>query len=232
MAVLRTGTSGYAYKEWKGGFYPEKLPQTRFLEYYSGQLGTVEINNTFYRFPGETMLHRWLGQTPDGFCFAIKGLQKITHHARLADVGPLTHDFVERCRLLHHKLGPILFQLPPNLKRDDSLLRDFMETLPRDVRATIEFRHGSWFHDTVMTLLVDFGTALCVSQGDTLEPPRIATAPFTYVRLRKDHYDAAELGDWRQWISQRLAEDRDVYVYLKHDGTGESAKTALDLLKS
>jgi len=227
---LSSGTSGYAYKEWKPAFYPADLAQTKFLGYYAERLSTVEINNTFYRFPSVKALEGWRDGTPDGFTFAIKANQRITHFGRLKDVALLTADFVERCRLLGDKLGPILFQLPPNMKRDDERLDSFLGSLPEGARAAMEFRHTSWFDDAVFGKLESAGVALCVSEGEKLDPPRIATAGFCYVRLRKEAYTDEELGVWRAWIHGRLDEGRDVVVYLKHDEAGKSPERALSLL--
>ncbi len=230
-AKLLTGTSGYSYPEWKGAFYPDKLPQSKFLEFYSQKFTTVEINNTFYRFPAASLLEGWRDTTPDGFMFAVKANQGITHRGRLRDVAELTRDFVERCRLLEGKLGPILFQLPPNFKRDDERLVDFLDTLPPDASYAFEFRHVSWFDDNVMGILSNAGVALCISEGEKLDTPRQATGRFCYIRLRKDEYAADELADWHGWIEGQLQEGRDVFAYLKHDEEGTSPEYALRLLE-
>ncbi len=231
VGAIYTGTSGYSYPEWRGAFYPESgLPQSKFLEYYAGVFSTVEINNTFYRFPGAELLEGWAERTPAGFVFAVKANQGITHRARLNDADDLTRDFIERCGLLGEKLGPILFQLPPNFRRDDERLANFLDILPPGRRFAVEFRHDSWFADEVMTILESAGVALCVSEGEKLDTPRRATASFCYVRLRKAEYTDAELADWREWIEARAAEGRDVFAYLKHDEAGSSPEHALRLL--
>jgi uncharacterized protein YecE (DUF72 family) len=227
---LNAGTSGYSYPEWRGTFYPEKgLPQSGFLAYYAERFPTVEINNTFYRFPKKPVLEEWASATPEGFTFAIKAHQGITHRAQLEAVGEQTRDFVTRCEALGAKLGPILFQLPPHLKRDDARLADFVELLPRG-RFAVEFRDASWFEEPVMAILEGAGVALCVSEGESLDTPRHATAGFCYVRMRKDHYTDAELADWRAWIKTQTADGRDVFAYLKHDEQGTSPEDALRLL--
>lgn len=229
---LYAGTSGYSYTEWRGAFYPEKgLPQSQFLEFYASVFSTVEINNTFYRFPATSLLEGWVERTPAGFTFAVKANQSITHRARLNDVDDLTRDFVERCRLLGDKLGPILFQLPPNFKRDDERLANFLDTRPPDIRFAVEFRHASWFDEAVMAILSNAGVALCVSEGDKLDTPRIATAGFIYARLRKEEYTDEELADWRRWIADQVGEGRDAFAYLKHDDEGVSPEYALRLLQ-
>jgi len=229
-AAIQAGTSGYSYPEWKGAFYPEKLPQSKFLEFYAGKFTTVEINNTFYRFPRASLLEGWRDGTPAGFSFAVKANQGITHRGRLKEVEELTRDFVERCRLLGDKLGPILFQLPPNFKRDDSRLADFLDILDPRLRYAFEFRHASWFDDSVFETLAGSGVALCVSEGDRLDTPRIATGRFVYARLRKDEYTDAELADWHTWMQSQAREGREVFAYLKHDEEGASPEYALRLL--
>jgi uncharacterized protein YecE (DUF72 family) len=227
---IYAGTSGYSYPEWQGSFYPEKLPQKGFLEFYAGKFSTVEINNTFYRFPKASLLEGWRDGTPDAFSFAVKANQGITHKGRLQDVEELTRDFVERCRLLENKLGPILFQLPPYFKRDDERLANFLDHLDPRLRYAFEFRHQSWFDDAVFELLSDSGVALCVSEGDKLDTPRIATGRFVYARLRRDEYSDEELAGWHDWMAEQATAGRDVFAYLKHDEEGESPEYALRLL--
>lgn len=228
--TIHAGTSGYSYPEWKGVFYPPKLPQSKFLEFYSGKFSTVEINNTFYRFPAAKLLEGWRETTPARFTFAVKVNQGVTHRGRLRDVEELTRDFIERCKLLETKLGPILFQLPPYLKRDDGRLADFIDALDPRLRYAFEFRHASWFDDDVFEILSRSGISLCVSEGDKLDTPRVATGRFVYARLRKDDYSEAELVDWHSWMSEQAAAGRDVFAYLKHDEEGTSPELALRLL--
>jgi uncharacterized protein YecE (DUF72 family) len=227
---IYAGTSGYSYAEWKGAFYPEKLPQKQFLEFYAGRFSTVEINNTFYRFPATSLLEGWRDGTPPGFTFAVKANQGITHKGRLKDVEGLTRDFVERCKLLGGKLGPILFQLPPNLKRDDRRLADFLAILDPRLRYAFEFRHESWFDPEVFNLLGSGGAALCISEDEKLGVPRIATGSFVYARLRRNAYTDEELADWHTWMNGQASDGRDVFVYLKHDEDGASPEYALRLL--
>jgi uncharacterized protein YecE (DUF72 family) len=229
--TLRVGTSGYSYPEWRGAFYPEDLKASEFLAFYATRFGTVEINNTFYRFPAEPLLAGWRDGTPAGFSFAVKANQRITHRARLQDTDELARDFVERCRVLGPKLGPILFQLPPSLRRDDDRLALFLAGLPPDTRYAVEFRHESWFDDAVFQALRDAEVALCVAEGEKIETPPLATASFAYVRLRKESYEAKELRRWRHWIEERLDDGQDVYAYLKHDEAGVSPELALRLLE-
>jgi len=230
--TLYAGTSGYSYKEWKPAFYPADLPAAKFLEFYAGKLRTVEINNTFYKFPSAGSLEGWRNQTPAAFTFAVKAPQTITHEGRLKDVQELTRDFVTRCAVLGEKLGPILFQLPPFLRREDDRLAAFLAALPAGARYAMEFRHASWFDDAVLRLLADANAALCVSEGEKLDSPRVATTGFCYVRLRKKDYGDADLADWRGWIDEQRAAGRDVFAYLKHDEKGESPERALRLLET
>jgi uncharacterized protein YecE (DUF72 family) len=227
---LYAGTSGFSYPEWKGSFYPEDLAQSGFLAYYAGKFDTVEVNNTFYRFPAAKVLAQWSQETGEGFRFAIKANQRITHKSRLADTGPVVADFVERCHAIGDRLGPILFQLPPYLRRDDERLGAFLATLPAGVRYAMEFRHRSWFTEEVYAALAGAGVALVLSEDEKLETPRTATAGFCYLRLRKERYDAAALAAWREWIHARLAEGCDVYAYFKHDEAGASPEAAVRLL--
>lgn len=225
------GTSGYSYKEWKGAFYPAELSESEFLGYYAGKFSTVEINNSFYRFPSQKLLEGWRDGTPEGFTFAVKANQRITHFGRLQGVEKVTRDFVERTRVLGTKLGPILFQLPPNLRGDEERLAGFLDLLPADVRYAFEFRHASWFEEKVLQRLRDLGIALCISEGEELDTPKLATASFLYLRLRKEDYGEAELTAWRAWIAGQLDEGRDAFVYLKHDEKGVSPERALRLLE-
>jgi len=214
---LRAGTSGYSFPEWKGVFYPEDLSPDRFLPYYSGRFSTVEINNTFYRFPSAAVFEQWGGQTPEDFVFAIKANQRITHRARLAGVDDLIRAFVERCRVLGRRLGPILFQLPPQFSRDDDRLSGFLRALPGGGSYAIEFRHPSWQDETVHRRLADAGVALVIAEDEEGTTPRVATAGFCYLRLRRSDYSADKLGAWRSWIAARAAEGREIFAYFKHE---------------
>ena len=229
---LFTGTSGYSYKEWRGAFFPEDLAPDQFLSYYSRKLRSVEINNTFYRFPTETVLEHWRDETPESFVFAVKANQRITHKLRLKNVEQVTADFVERCAVVGERLGPLLFQLPPNFVRNDERLDAFLAALPAGGRYAIEFRHKTWFEDSVFERLAEAKVALVQSEDDKSAAPRIATTSFCYVRLRKVAYSDDDLDDWRAWIDQQLAEQRDVFVYLKHDEAGVSPGRVLGYLET
>src|SRR5688572_17248944 len=164
--MLRVGTSGYSYKEWKGTFYPEDLPAAKMLSFYAERFGTVEINNTFYRMPEPKTLEKWAGDVPDSFVFVLKAPQRITHQKRLAEASDEIRYFYETASLMGSKLGPVLFQLPPFAKKDAAKLSDFVRRLPPDTRAAFEFRHDSWFDEEVYGILRDHNAALCAADTD------------------------------------------------------------------
>jgi len=215
MHVL-TGTSGYSYKEWKGRFYPEKMKEAEMLGFYAGRFPTVEINNTFYRMPAPDMLRKWLAQTPDTFTFVLKAPQRITHHRRLADVGGDVAYFYETASALGTRLGPILFQLPPYMKKDLERLKAFLELLPAAPRAAFEFRHASWFDDEVRGALRDKGAALCLADTDEEPLTDLAvTADWGYLRLRRTNYTEGDVAAWADRV-QAQPWDR-AFVFFKHE---------------
>ena len=222
---LWTGTSGFSYKEWKGSFYPEKLPANRMLEYYSQQLASVEINNTFYRLPRAEMLEKWASQVPDDFAFVLKASRRITHMKRLKDAGdPLDYLVTTAVGALGERLGPILFQLPPYLRKDVERLRDFLAIVPDTVRAAFEFRHESWFGDDVYQALADHGAALVTADTGEGEAPVVETARFGYARLRRPGYGDAELAEWVEAL--RRSAWSDVFVFFKHEDEGAGPRMA------
>jgi uncharacterized protein YecE (DUF72 family) len=217
MRVL-VGTSGYSYKEWKPAFYPEKLPASQFLRFYAQHLSTVEINNTFYRMPTEKLMGGWASEVPEEFTFALKAPQRITHMAKLKDAGETTDVFVRMARVLGPRLGPLLFQLPPFLRKDVPLLAAFLESttaLAEHLRIAFEFRHASWFDEDVYASLREHGASLCVAEGEALASPLVATADWGYVRLRRDAYSDAIIDGWAARI--RAQPWNEAYVYMKHD---------------
>ena len=229
--LLRTGTSGWSFKEWKGSFYPKGLPDDDMLSYYAGRFPAVEINNTFYRMPRESVLTSWAAQVPPEFRFAIKAPQRITHHGRLKDVADAVEYFTRVTSELGERRGPTLFQLPPNLKKDLPRLVDFLALLPRGWQSAFEFRHSSWFDDDVYDALRSRDTALCIADHDDFETPAVRTAAFCYARLHRLTYDERLLGDWRDRLSGLGADQ--LYVFFKHDetaGSGPSAATAFTAL--
>jgi uncharacterized protein YecE (DUF72 family) len=214
--TLRIGTSGYSYKEWKGGFYPEDLKAADMLSYYAQRLGTVEINNTFYRLPTVKLLDGWASQVPDSFRFVLKVSQKITHFKRLKGVEEETGYLVESARTLGPKLGAFLLQIPPNFARDDERLAAFLALLPKGMRAALEVRNPSWHDPQVYALLEKHGVALVASQTDEEPDPRIVrTAPWGYLRLRKMSYQPGELTGWSKRIADMGWDD--AFVFFKHE---------------
>jgi uncharacterized protein YecE (DUF72 family) len=222
---LLAGTSGYAFKEWKGNFYPADVKDDGMLGYYAGQFPTVEINNTFYRLPKEHVLLDWASQVPEPFTFAIKASQRITHHARLKPESVGAVEFLmKNVGALGSRLGPVLFQLPPNLRKNLDLLRVFLDTLPLDRRFTIEFRHASWFEDDVFDVLRARDVALCISDQPDFATPVVATASWGYARLHKQDYDEAGLVSWADTL--KALPWKEAYVFFKHDegeGSGPPA---------
>lgn len=226
MKIL-AGTSGFAFKEWKGAFYPKELKDDGMLSFYATRFPAVEINNTFYRLPREKVLLDWAAQVPDQFTFAIKASQRITHHARLKpEAAELVEYLLKTTSVLGGRMGPILFQLPPNLKKDLDRLRRFLGELPRDRRFTMEFRHESWFDDEILDALREHDVALCVSEQDDFCCPVVATASWGYLRLHRLDYDDAAIADWaRRTTSQPW---QDAYVFFKHDEGVGSGPPAVD----
>jgi uncharacterized protein YecE (DUF72 family) len=233
---LFAGASGFAYKPWKGPFYPEGLPDAEMLSYYAARLPAVEINNTFYRLPKAKMLEDWGSQTPDGFRFVLKASRRITHMQRLKDVGELLGYLFETAGTLGPKLGPLLFQLPPHLKKDVDRLRAFLDLVPPDRRVALEFRHASWFEDDVFEALRAKGAALCVAEtepkdkeGGGLAVPLVATASWGYLRLRRESYGDVDLEAWAERI--RRQNWSEAYVFFKHEDDGTAPKFALRLVQ-
>jgi len=215
---VAVGTSGYAYKEWKGTFYPEKLPQDQMLRYYGEQFCTVEINNTFYRMPSEKVVVNWASQVPDAFQFVLKASQRITHQKRLQDAGEELAYFLKTSSVLGAKLGPTLFQLPPNFKKDLARLETFLGLLPNRWRAAMEFRHASWYDDDVFTALRSHGVALCAADTDDDEAHVVPTAPFGYLRLRREQYGEGDLARWAQRVLEQPWQN--AFVFFKHEDQG------------
>jgi len=216
---LFTGTSGYAYKEWKGTFYPEKLPQKAMLEYYASRLSAVEINNTFYRMPRASVLETWAGSVPEDFRFVLKVSRKITHFKRLKDCGEELEYLLPVARTLGERLGVLLFQLPPNLKLDLERFDAFLPHLPGDVPCAFEFRHDDWHCDEVYTRLRERNAALVLSDVDDADPPEIVpTADWGYLRLRRMDYPEGELESWREKIGAQGW--KRAFVFFKHEDDG------------
>jgi len=227
-ARLLVGASGYSYKEWKGSFYPETIKPDAMLAWYAERLPTVEINNTFYQMPKVSVLEHWAAATPEHFRFAIKASRRITHDARLkADTAADSVAYLYRTLdALGAKRGPVLFQLPPFLKKDLPRLTDFLQVLPDDHRAAFEFRHDSWFDDDVYAALKAAGAALCLSEReDDAPPPLVETAPWGYVRLRLEDYSDDALAQWAQRLLATAWQD--IHVYFMHEPTAPGYAAAL-----
>ena len=234
MAQLFAGTSGWAYAGWKPDFYPAKLAQKKFLSHYGTQLNTVEVNFTFRQLVKESTLNNWIADTPAHFRFSVKAHQMITHIKRLKGVEDFLPRFLTSIEPLARagKLGPILFQLPPNLKFDAALLKDFLAQLPRTLHAAFEFRNASWFVDETWMLLRDRNVALCVAESETMASPDVTTADFAYYRFRKASYPAEERAAMLKTLGAHRAQGRNVYAYFKHEETPEGAIYARELLRS
>jgi len=233
MAQLYVGTSGWAYPSWKPDFYPAKLAQAKFLGHYSGRLNTVEVNFTFRQLVKDTTIQKWISETPTGFRFGVKAHQVITHIKRLKN----TEDFVPRFLATIEplaqagKLGPVLFQLPPNLKADRAVLEAFLAILPRGAPLAFEFRHDSWFNDQVYDLLKTHKRALCIAETEERVTPDVVTADFAYYRYRKPEYTGEERKAMVARLKEHLAEGRDVYAYFKHEETPQGALYAEEVLR-
>jgi len=222
---ILAGTSGYAFKEWKGNFYPQDLKDDRMLGYYASKFPAVEINNTFYRLPRENVLREWAAQVPETFTFALKASQRITHYARLKEESASLVDFLlKNTALLGDRLGPILFQLPPNLQKDVSRFRGFLGLLPADRRYVFEFRHESWFDEEVYAAMRERDIAICIAEQEDFRCPVVSTSTWGYLRLHKLDYNSGELVDWAKCVTQQPW--KEAYVFFKHDegaGSGPPA---------
>jgi uncharacterized protein YecE (DUF72 family) len=231
---VRVGTSGFAFKEWKGPFYPPDLKDDAMLGFYAGKYPAVEINNTFYRLPREHVLAEWASKVRgrDGFTFSLKASQRITHYGRLRpdSVGTALEYLLRSTATLGAHLGPILFQLPPNLEKDVDRLESFLALLPADRRFTIEFRHDSWFDDAVFDVLRARDIALCIAESEEFRSPRVATATWGYLRLHRQDYDDTALSEWRLRIAEHAW--KDAYVFFKHDYVDGAGPLAVERFSS
>ena len=233
MATLYAGTSGFAYPAWKPGFYPAKLPANQFLKHYAGRLNCVEINYTFRRLPSSATLESWVAQTPAGFVFAVKANMRITHILRLKNAGEATEIFLKAIDPLRtsRRLGPVLFQLPPQMKCDPGLLRSYLDLLPKGMRYAFEFRHESWLAEEVYDELRQRNISLCVAESEKLEVPEVITADFVYYRLRKPDYTDKDVEAFAARSKELIAAGRDLYLMFKHEESPEGALHAETVLK-
>lgn len=227
---FHVGTSGYSYPKWKGSFYPQKLPQKEMLSYYAEHFTAVEINGTFYKMPSKGDLASWIKQVPGDFCFTLKAPQAITHFKRLKDAAKPTRQLFKIAAALKNKLGPILFGLPPNMKKDLLRLQAFLKLIPKKSKAAFEFRHESWFDNEVFDCLRDHRIAVCIADGEDLpKTPLVSTTDWGYVRLRREKYTKRSLASWIARL--RSQPWREAYVFFKHEDTGTGPKFAKQFLE-
>jgi uncharacterized protein YecE (DUF72 family) len=225
------GTSGFQYPEWKGTFYPEDLPAAKMLPFYAERFATTEINYTFRRIPSAKTIENWCKLTPEKFRFALKAPQKITHFAKLRACDDTLTYFYKVVSALGQRLGPVLFQLPPFLKKDVALLGDFIRCFPGEMRAAFEFRHASWFDDEVFSELKAHNVALCIADSDKLSTPIVPTANFGYLRLRREDYTSSDVSHWAEVVKTKGGEWSDAFIYFKHEESGMGPKLAGQMLQ-
>ncbi len=224
--ALWVGTSGYNYPEWRGTFYPEKLPAAKMLPYYAERLPTVEINYTFYRMPTANIVEGWKGATPDRFKLTLKAPRRITHDKRLKDCAESVQMFVDVAATLGTKQGALLFQLPPFFRKDLEVLDAFLATCPSGIRAAFEFRHASWLDAEVYARLRARNLALCVADSEKLTTPVEITADYAYFRLRDEGYTSDDIARWARTIRDKTAGCADLFVYFKHEESGKGPEFA------
>jgi len=229
------GCSGWHYQHWRGLYYPQELPKAKWLSFYAQQFNTVELNNSFYRLPSEKAFTNWRESTPDSFIFAVKVSRYITHVKRLRNLGPAVEDFLSRAVFLREKLGPLLYQLPPGMKRNDELLQSFLSSLPPKYEHVIEFRHESWIDDAVFDILRRRSVGLCVFDMPGFSCPMVATSDFAYVRfhgsqgLYSSCYSDEELHRWAKGIARLGQKVKATYIYFNNDAEAFAVKNAMTL---
>ena len=230
MPHVHVGTSGYNYPEWRGPFYPEKFSTDKMLAYYAERFRTVEINYTFYRMPTEKLLQGWAAGTPDTFSFTLKAPRRITHDSKLQRCEDLLQSFCRVAATLDRKLAVLLFQLPPNFRKDAAVLRAFVDLLPEGTRAAFEFRHPSWFDAEVFDALRSRNVALCIADSEKLKTPVEITADYAYFRLRDEGYQPPDIEAWARTIAALPVGD--TFVYFKHEEQGLGPEFAKKLMES
>jgi uncharacterized protein YecE (DUF72 family) len=228
--MIWIGTSGYNYPEWKGSFYPADLSAAKMLPYYAARFPTVEINYTFYRMPNEKLVAGWAAQTPSPFKLTLKAPRRITHDSRLKNCGELVKSFCAVAGTLGDKLGVLLFQLPPQSKKDLAVFDAFLEDLPPGAKAAFEFRHASWLEQDVFDRLAARKLALCIADSEKMSTPVRVTADYAYFRLRDEGYTPGDIAAWADTIRRETAACRDVYVYFKHEEEGKGPEFARMLM--
>jgi len=229
------GTSGWHYDHWRDRFYPDKLIKAKWLEFYASHFTTVELNNSFYRLPSQAAFSNWHDSSPSDFTFAVKVSRFITHIKRLRDAEEAVEKFISRARILREKLGPLLYQLPPNMRRNDELLESFLSILPQGMKHVFEFRHQSWFEEEVFKTLYKYNIGFCVFDMPTLRCPLVATADFGYVRFHGSSglywscYSDEELVDWARKLVNLAMNLRTIYVYFNNDAEAFAVRNAMTL---
>jgi uncharacterized protein YecE (DUF72 family) len=224
------GTSGFQYSEWKGTFYPEDLPTAKMLPFYAERFSTTEINYTFHRIPAPKTIENWKTLTPTNFRFALKAPQKITHWSKLRNCADTLEYFCRVISQLGEKLGPILFQLPPTLKKDAAVLESFLRELPA-MRSAFEFRHESWFDNEIFEILKTRNVALCIADTESLATPTVSTADYGYLRLRREDYGKIDIERWSKFVREQDKNWTDAFVYFKHEESGIGPKLATEMMK-
>lgn len=223
------GTSGFQYPEWKGTFYPDKMPASKMLPFYAEHFSTTEINYSFRRIPSVKTISEWAQATPSDFKFSFKAPQKITHFARLRDCTDTLEYFSRVIANLEEKRGVVLFQLPPDFKKDVPRLRDFLQGLPEHLPAAFEFRNDSWFEDDVFSVLQDHNAALCIAESEKLVTPAVATANFGYLRLRREDYTEPDISRWADFVHEHESKWSEAFIYFKHEESGVGPKFAEEM---
>lgn len=226
------GTSGFQYPEWRGKFYPETMSTAKMLTFYASVFGTTEVNYTFRSIPSAKTIQRWCDETPGNFRFSLKAPQRVTHFAKLKDCGEVMEVFHKAVIGLGEKMGPVLFQLPPTFKADAALLRHFLSTLPKGMRAAFEFRHESWLSDDVFTALSERNVALCIAESADFETPAEVTSDFGYLRLRREDYTPAQIKKWARFVQEQDKTWPEVFVYFKHEETCVGPRFATSMMKA
>jgi uncharacterized protein YecE (DUF72 family) len=229
------GTSGWHYEHWRGLYYPEELAKPKWLQFYSKQFNTVELNNSFYHLPTEKAFITWRESAPENFVYAVKVSRFITHIKKLRNIGSAVDNFLSRACLLQGKLGPLLYQLPPNMKRNDVVLESFLSSLPQEYRHVFEFRHESWIDEAVFEILRRYKVGLCVFDMPGFTCPPVATSDFAYVRFHgsggmySSCYSNEELSQWAKEIAKLAEGVKAVYIYFNNDAEAFATKNALTL---
>ena len=229
------GTSGWYYEHWRDRFYPEKLSKDEWLKFYAGHFATVELNNSFYRLPSESAFATWYDSSPANFTFAVKVSRFITHIKRLKNTEEAVERFITRAKILGEKLGPLLYQLPPNMHRNDEVLESFLSTLPRGMKHVFEFRHQSWLEEKVFQILHKYNVGFCVFDMPSVSCPLVATANFGYVRFHGSTglyfscYSDEELADWAKKLAELTSSLEAMYIYFNNDAEAFAVRNAITL---